>query len=417
MDGKMNYIKVSNLGTFDVPMAVNLLGASVKSKEDAIGMFGSGLKYALAQAMRENCNIHIASGEHIYKVITKPISFKDKHFDKVYLLNIHTKEEFETPITTDFGKENWIEKWYIYREIVCNSMDEDGYKLTVVENIRRSSVETSIYLSMVDFEDIYNDHKKYFVKKKHNWVRPGEGIVFKKGVQVGRLEHCFLDFQFEYVTIDESRKMDDWSARSGLSAVIKHSKNVEVWKSFFSSTIANEVDLNITEIDVCLVIRRALKQLHGKFAICPLDDHIIHDLRSVGTYPMVVSDRWKFPDNILPTFRDYLDADTETMRKPNEEEQEMIDWGMFIAQYYGMVFRGEFFILTDNKMLNGLANFMQQSICLNEEIFSDKKQFLKTLMHEIGHIDSGKKDWERGFADYFIDKIVGQALNENKSEE
>jgi len=405
----MNYIKVSNSGTFDVPTAVNLLGASVKSKEDAIGMFGSGLKYALAQAMREGFSVHITSGENIYEVCTSPIVFKDKTFEKLYLRDIETDEEFITPITTDFGKENWDRKWYVYREIVSNAMDEDQYRISNVKEIRKSPNDTCIYLSMEDFGDIYEDHKKYFVEKQDDWIKAGEGIVFKKGVKVGDLPGCLLNFQYKYINIDESRSMDFWSARSSLGSMMNSSKSLSVWTNFFLSTINTEISLSVTSEEVCLVVKKALKKLHGKFALCPDDQNIINDLIGLGITPVVISNNWTFLPDIIPTFRTYLNSDNSVLRSPNREERELIDWGLGIAKDYGMLFTGDIYLFED-ELVGGMADMMKGHICINQSYFSDKREFLKTLFHSIGNIDSGKKDWDRGFALYFIDKIVDKSI-------
>ena len=103
----MQYIKISNNGVLDVPMSCNMLGASVKEKDDAIGMFGSGLKYALALACRMNVSVHIASGEDVYRVETIKRMFRGVDFDKVILRNIFDSTIYETPITTELGKQDW----------------------------------------------------------------------------------------------------------------------------------------------------------------------------------------------------------------------------------------------------------------------------------------------------------------------
>jgi hypothetical protein len=406
----MNYIKISNLGTFDVPMSVNLLGASVKGKDDAIGMFGSGLKYALAQAMREGFSVHITSGDNMYKIITTPVRFKNATFEKVCLEDITTGEIFETPITTAFGQENWTDKWFIYREIISNAMDEDCYKLTTVKHIRRSPVETCIYLSMDDFRDIYDDHKQYFCENKDDWVKKGSGIVYKKGVRIGQLMDCKLDFQFNFVSIDESRQMDDWSARNGLASIMSGCMNLEVWTSFFNSEIKNQIYINIHDKDVGAVAKSAIKSQYGDFAMCPDDVHIKKDVESMGVHPFVTSENWKFPEGLMPNFKEYLSSDNESLRPPNNIEQELISWGLGLAENLGMEFSGEVLVIMNNAHVSGLASFTKGNICLNETLFDNKAELLKTIFHEIGHIDSGHSDWERGFADYFIGKMVANLM-------
>jgi len=142
----MRYLKITNDGVLDIPVALNMLGASVKSdRENAIGMFGSGMKYVLAQAARQDIPIIMASGNSIFEIGTRPQEFRGNTFHKVWLRETSSGEAFETPITTDFGKHDWKDSWCVYREFVCNAMDEVNCKITAVNDIRRSTKQTTVY--------------------------------------------------------------------------------------------------------------------------------------------------------------------------------------------------------------------------------------------------------------------------------
>ena len=183
----MQYIKIANNGVLDVPVACNMLGASVKVKEEAIGMFGSGLKYALAQACRMGFDIHFASGDNVYKAETRPQEFRDKMFEKVVLREAFSDTVYDTPITTAFGEHDWTDPWFIYREIICNAMDEPGFRLSVVNSLRRCKSETAIFLVYEDFKKFHDNFAKYFSSDYGDWIKSGTGRIFKRGVLVGEI--------------------------------------------------------------------------------------------------------------------------------------------------------------------------------------------------------------------------------------
>lgn len=105
-----------NKGAID-PRAIKIMGASVK-KENAIGYFGTGLKYAIAICLREGCPITIYSGGTKYDMSTKKVLITGVEFDVV-----HMNGE-ELGFTTEQGKK-W-KLWQAFRELYCNCTDEGG---------------------------------------------------------------------------------------------------------------------------------------------------------------------------------------------------------------------------------------------------------------------------------------------------
>ena len=116
-------ITFSNPGTFDLRSAT-LIGASAKQCEDSIGLFGTGLKYAIAILLREQQKITIISqGEEsspptTYTFTTKEISMRGKSF------SIICCNGEELSYTTEYGKK-W-ELWQALRELYANCLDEGG---------------------------------------------------------------------------------------------------------------------------------------------------------------------------------------------------------------------------------------------------------------------------------------------------
>jgi hypothetical protein len=413
----MEYIKIANNGTLDVITACNLLGASVKGdRSSAIGMFGSGLKYAMAQAARMEIDLFIASGENIYKLTTTPVEFRGDHFKRLVLKEYFTGVEHELPIATNFGEHDWTDPWFIYREVVCNAMDEGEHKVSVVTSLQRCRKETAFYLAYEPFKDIHQDLNKYFSKKKDNWVKGGTGIIYKKGVRVGQLSGMYIDMQSNDVDISESRQMDEYSARNALGDLMSRCSNKETWKEFLVSSERDRIYLSVQErhTNVVAAMRSALKSLYGKYAFSPDADNIKKDLLSQGIEPFVVPSNWTLPMGKFPSYRDTLVAEKDMIRPPFEGEMDLIAWANDLATAFGMLFEGEIHVIADDSFeetMHGQADRKTGDIYLCKSIFKDKRQFLQTYIHEVGHVASGYGDYDRGFADYFIGRIVEFALD------
>lgn len=107
--------------------AIRLMGASVKS-EGAFGRFGSGLKYAIATALRAGAEIVIQTGFSSIHFSTREVDMKGTEFEEVYATLSHANGSYDEAIplgfTTTFGKD-W-EPWMVIRELGCNARDEGG---------------------------------------------------------------------------------------------------------------------------------------------------------------------------------------------------------------------------------------------------------------------------------------------------
>lgn len=106
-----------NPGLIDLRAAVTL-GVNAKDSDNAIGFFGTGLKYAIAVLLRNKCSVVIYRGHEPYTFATDTHEIRGKAFDFI------TMSGKELGFTTDLGK-NW-EPWQAYRELYCNALDEHG---------------------------------------------------------------------------------------------------------------------------------------------------------------------------------------------------------------------------------------------------------------------------------------------------
>jgi hypothetical protein len=74
----------SNPGVLEINL-VKLLGVSVKEGDNPIGFFGTGLKYAMASALRLGGSMTIYADGERYEVNGKSIRLRDKEFSQVCL--------------------------------------------------------------------------------------------------------------------------------------------------------------------------------------------------------------------------------------------------------------------------------------------------------------------------------------------
>lgn len=98
--------------------AATTMGVSVKESDNAIGKFGTGLKYAIAGVLRLGGRIRITIEGQPYLFTAKPTEIRGKAFSVVHCNDV------PCGFTTDLGK-HW-EPWQLFRELASNSLDEGG---------------------------------------------------------------------------------------------------------------------------------------------------------------------------------------------------------------------------------------------------------------------------------------------------
>jgi hypothetical protein len=126
--------------------AITTFGVSSKENNNAIGFFGTGLKYSIAILLREHAKVIIYIGLEKYEFTkeTKTVRVNDFEF---ILMN-------GTPLafTTELGK-TW-QLWQAYRELYCNCQDENG-KVTIEANPQPSEGTTTVIVESKELEQIH----------------------------------------------------------------------------------------------------------------------------------------------------------------------------------------------------------------------------------------------------------------------
>lgn len=129
---------------------LTVLGVSVKDGENAIGKYGTGVKYALSVLAREKVPTYLILDGVEYELRTVKDEFRNKDFDVVYL------NEIALPFCTNYGL-NWTLE-DAYRELASNNIDEDGeiYVGSPNENSDESTAGTVIIVHSPDMCEIHS---------------------------------------------------------------------------------------------------------------------------------------------------------------------------------------------------------------------------------------------------------------------
>jgi len=121
----------TNPGEIDIRGAT-IAGLSAKETESAIGYFGTGLKYAIAQVLANGGQIVIWSGLSRHDFHAKDLEVRGQDFSQIMMdsqdagILGDTAEPTSIPLgfTTHYGK-RW-KAWQIFRELYANALDEGG---------------------------------------------------------------------------------------------------------------------------------------------------------------------------------------------------------------------------------------------------------------------------------------------------
>ncbi len=180
----MSYVSFQNPGLIDM-RAVRTFGASSKETSNPIGFFGTGLKYAIAVAVRLGCEVEIYRGRDEHYVFgKKTTTIRVDDFELI------TMNDEELAFTTELGKK-W-EPWQAFRELWCNAIDEGGEVYN--RRVKPRSGRTTVVVHGDPIADVYNIRDQIMLQSKPRWMVGGVEISHRRsshqyyrGVRVGDL--------------------------------------------------------------------------------------------------------------------------------------------------------------------------------------------------------------------------------------
>ncbi len=180
-------------GTLDM-RAFTTMGMSAKPTTDRpIGVFGTGLKYAVAVLVRLGARFEVHTGGHRYWFETAEVDFRGATFKQIVMrrdawVSFNSRilggeglsgqwklgRRVKLPFTTQYGL-NW-QMWMAFRELYANTLDEGGETLELTDEQwaeqqlapnrwanTQGGTETIISVSHPDFTDAYRNRADTFL--------------------------------------------------------------------------------------------------------------------------------------------------------------------------------------------------------------------------------------------------------------
>jgi hypothetical protein len=206
-------------GEIDLKTAL-VFGISAKKDDNAIGLFGTGLKYALAIIMREGATVTICSGGTTRSLGVEPVSARGKEFDLV------TLDGESLGFTTHLGH-HW-EPWQAFRELYCNTLDEGGsyYKAGSVAPQKGKSF---IAVELPSFDLVMDNLDKYFITKPADLVLEGVEVhkrasleLFYKTIKVSdcALSKYTYDIKKNINLTEDRTPMYNWQINDAIAKAV-----------------------------------------------------------------------------------------------------------------------------------------------------------------------------------------------------
>ena len=233
--------------------AATTMGVSVKGSGDAIGKFGTGLKYAIAGTLRLGGTVDIWIGREHFEFVANEARIRGKAFQIV-----HCNGQ-PCGFTTELGK-HW-EPWQLFRELASNALDEGGHWTD--QPVGPDSGETVITVGCKPLEDA-SKYEGVFIGNRTPLIESSNGAT----IYAGESQHYYYrgiragSFGFTApVTIDvhEGELSEDRLLDSG-------TMSREVAWAFISAT----------KIDHDLMFQVVSQQDPGHFWARILGEHSFH---------------------------------------------------------------------------------------------------------------------------------------------
>jgi hypothetical protein len=151
--------------------AATTMGVSVKENDNAIGKFGTGLKYAIAGILRLGGSIEIFVGVDRFEFRAVETDIRGRTFRLVQCNGV------PCGFTTDLGK-HW-KPWQIFREIASNTLDERGSWGR--EAVEPAEDATNIVVACREVEDLERDEHVFLGNDRTVLVASSAGATIYAG--------------------------------------------------------------------------------------------------------------------------------------------------------------------------------------------------------------------------------------------
>ncbi len=406
------FCKIENKGEVDIN-AFRLLGASSKEGDDTkIGYFGSGIKYALASALREKIPIKCFSGKKEIKISVKEEEMRGEKFEVICIDGIPTS------MTTRMGKD-W-QTWFIIREFYCNAIDEGEETLGIDDDPKGEAGKTRIFIGMTDeVKSVFDNLDHYFSFKRtpiheHQGAkvfdRIGEKMtVYRKGIRVFNESESLYDYDFPSLDIDESRNASDFNSNWKIVSLWRNKPSEEMIAQLINSPECREYSLDWSFGSGII----------GQVWLDYLKDHVIiprehsgYFVDDMSNYHIILPHclclelHKKFGDKLK--IRGMKRDNEETTRIPTgKKESELIEHALGFLERAGIKNIREYPISLAALENHILGKAEEKNILLNPSLFFlGRKKIIEVVLEEYIHIQDRVFDRTREMQNTLITMVV-----------
>jgi hypothetical protein len=377
--------------------AVRTFGVSAKETDGAIGQFGTGLKYAIAVALRHGCAVELWRGLECWRFGTLAADIRNKEFALVTMRR-GDDAPMELAFTTELGK-HW-KPWMAFRELESNTRDERGETfLTDGDAVAREG-RTAICVTGMD-EEYEGRHKTFLAP---NLLAECRGLevhkgtsdaVYCKGVRVLDLKHP-AEFSYNFLSLELT---EDRTAKSEHSVFWGIGDRLQ-------DHCANEELLYA-------IMRNGANTMEGSQLLWPsvetgLSPHFRSALARIAA-----DDELKYVNPGLRTLWGMIKPKKAVgARAPEGREIILIERALAFLRRAGLgdctyeiLIAGE---LPDHAL--GMAEPADNRITLSETLMAQgQKQVTATILEEYTHLRTGLKDESYELQTHLFNMVLTQA--------
>ncbi len=222
---------------------IRIMGVSIKSGDNPIGYFGTGLKFAISTLLRTGHKVTLMRGLEPYEFTIQKKKIRDQDVDQVYM------NDEALPFTTQLGK-NW-KVWMAYRELHSNTLDEGGEI-----SDKPLTGDTVFMVEGAEFQHSYDVRGTIFIQSpaivENDKISVHHGVsgeVFYRGVRAGMMPN---GAKFAYniksgMTLSEDRMFaSQWDVEWKLQTLIPEVANCTVATAVLEDTDGFDASLDFT---------------------------------------------------------------------------------------------------------------------------------------------------------------------------
>lgn len=389
------------------------MGVSIKEKENSIGFFGTGLKYAIAVLLRLGAKIEISSYNITYNFHTETDVIRDKEFQMIKC-RIHGKFDDVTsiesmPMTTDYGKQ-W-EPWMALRELYSNTVDENG-EMWLDGDGRAAPARDNNGTYIVLTCDINSELYDAWNNRHGTWLLTSKAPVWEnENLQVFLGESDTIYYQGIRVSSEGIRSAVTYNIKS--KTKLTEDRTYSAWD--FQWDLKRDY-LSIDQRDICHRIIEASRNndmIESNFQFDYMSQYGSMQMREE-----LISAYQRNPDTLNHSARsemarymrehhfddtyETVKLDSALQRKWNACVNLINAHGIMLHKYRTVVGKPH-----DNRIM-GIADTNSGTIVVNVKMFDDPnwhEEITKTLIEEYFHLEYEVSDSTRNFQDRALDCI------------